>query len=311
MRITLIHNPGAGAQGGEDAELLQRLFREHGHQLRYQSSRDDDWKDALKKPADVIAVAGGDGTVGKVARRMAGKGIPLLALPCGTANNISRTLGLHERPLELIVDGLNNPRTIKLDVGTVTTPWKERTFIEGVGAGVFASLLARPAKRAKAAPKTEARVVSGLERLKKLAQEAEPMDIEARLDGEDISGRYLLLEAMSILYVGPSLYLAPESAPGDGNLDVILVSEAERDRLVKYLESWQDNRERIAVLPSHRGRHLEIDWSGFPIHVDDKLQPKPAKDGPAPPGRIDVRLDGLSVEFLCPAQNGHEAGLKT
>ena len=311
MRITLIHNPGAGAQGGQDAALLQRLFREHGYQVRYQSSKDDDWKEALGKPADVIAVAGGDGTVGKVARRMAGKGIPLMALPCGTANNISRTLGLHDQPFELIVDGLKAPRSVKLDVGVMSAPWGERTFIEGVGAGLFASLLARPKKRGKGAAKTEARIASGLERLKKLAQEAEPMALEARLDGKDISGRYLLFEAMSILYVGPSLFLAPESTPGDGNLDVVLVGEPERDRLVTYLESWQDNRERIAVLPSHRGRHLEIEWSGFDVHVDDKLKPKPGKEVPAPPGRIDVRLDELSVEFLCPAQNGHQAGMKS
>jgi diacylglycerol kinase (ATP) len=311
VRITLIHNPGAGAQGKEDAALLRRLFREHGHELRYQSSKDDDWKAALKKPADVIAVAGGDGTIGKIARKMAGKGIPLLALPCGTANNLSRTLGVHDRPFELIVDGLKGARTVKLDVGTVSAPWGERSFIEGVGVGLFAELLARPKKRANGAAKTEARVASGLDRLRKLAQDAEPMALKARLDGKDLSGQYLLMEAMSILHVGPSLFLAPESTPGDGNLDVVLVGEPERERLVKYLESWQENRERIAVLPSHRGRYLEIEWSGFDIHVDDKLKPKPGKEIPAPPGRIDVRLDGLTVEFLCPAQNGHEAGTKS
>lgn len=299
MRITLIHNPGAGAQGEEDAELLQRLLHEHGHEVRYQSSKDDDWKRALKEPADLIAVAGGDGTVGKVARRMAGKGVPLVALPCGTANNISRTLGLHELPMELIVDGLSNPRHVKLDVGLISAPWGERRFIEGVGAGLFAQLLARPKKTSAKAPKTEARVASGLERLKNLARDAEPLEVEARLDGKDLSGRYLLIEAMSILYVGPSLYLAPESTPGDGNLDVVLVGEAERDRLIKYLDSWQENRERIAVLPSHRGRHLELEWDGFDMHVDDKLKPKPGK-APEPPGQIDVQLDGLTVEFLCP-----------
>lgn len=299
MRITLIHNPGAGAQGKDDAELIQRLLHEHGHEVRFQSSKDDDWKNALRKPADLIAVAGGDGTIGKVARRMAGKGIPLAALPCGTANNISRTLGVHDLPLELVIDGLRNPRSVKLDVGTVSAPWGERTFVEGVGAGLFAALLSRPKKNSGNAPKMEAKVVSGLERLKKLAHEAEPLELEAKLDGKDLSGRYLLLEAMSLLYVGPSLYLAPESTPGDGNLDVVLVGEAERDRLIKYLESWQENRERIAVLPSHRGQHLELQWDGFDLHVDDKLKPKPGEKVRSR-GAVDIRLDGLTVEFLCP-----------
>jgi diacylglycerol kinase (ATP) len=299
VRITLIHNPDAGAQGADDAELLQRLLHEHGHEVRYQSSKDDDWKSALEKPAELIAIAGGDGTVGKVARRMAGKGVPLVALPCGTANNISRTLGLHDQPMELIIDGLTKARRVKLDVGVASGPWGERTFIEGVGVGLFADLLASRKKKKSKSPKTEAKVVSGLEHLRKLARDAEPLALEANLDGKDISGRYLLIEAMSIHYVGPSLYLAPESTPGDGNLDVVLVGEDERARLVQYLDTWQDNRERIAVLPSHRGQHLRLEWDGFAIHVDDKLRPKPGKEV-MPPGRIDVRLDGLTVEFLCP-----------
>ncbi|MGQ0653367.1 MAG: diacylglycerol/lipid kinase family protein [Betaproteobacteria bacterium] len=304
MRVTLIHNPQAGAQGKEDAELLQRVLREAGCKVRYESSKDDDWDETLQKPADVIAVAGGDGTVSKVARRIVGRGIPLAPLPCGTANNIARTLGMAGIPLEVLVDGWRNPRIVKLDLGRLRAPWGERGFLEGVGAGLFATLLASKPKNGTKPASADARVVSGLERLKKLAREAEAMEIRAKLDGENISGRYLLVEAMNIPYIGPSLYLAPESTPGDGTLDVVLVGEAERERLCKYLDSWQDNRERIAVLPSRRGSHLQIEWDGFPIHVDDKLRPRPKKDEAEPPGRIDVRLDGLKADFLCPPGGG-------
>jgi diacylglycerol kinase (ATP) len=302
VRVTLIHNPAAGAQGDEDAELLQRVLREAGHKVRYESSKDDDWDEALKKPADVIAVAGGDGTVVKVARRMVGSGIPLAPLPCGTANNVSRTLGTAVIPLEVAIDGWRTPRIVKLDVGKVRAPWGERSFVEGVGAGLFADLLAGKSKIGKKPAKPDARVVSGLERLRKLAHESEPMAIHAKLDGKDISGSYLLVEAMNIPYIGPSLYLAPESAPGDGTFEVVLVGEAERDRLCTYLDTWQENRERIAVLPSHRGRHLQMEWDGFAIHIDDKVRPKPGKDVPLPPGRIDVQLEGVTVDFLCPPQ---------
>jgi len=305
VRVTLIHNPAAGSQGKEDAELLQRVLREAGCKVRYESSKDDDWDEALEKPADVVAVAGGDGTVSKVARRLVGRGIPLAPLPCGTANNISRTLRVAELPLEVVVDGWRNPRIVKLDLGKVRAPWGERSFIEGVGAGLFATLLSRP-KNGKKPAKPDARVVSGLERLKKLARTTEPLELRAKLDGEDISGRYILIEALNIPYIGPSLYLAPESAPGDGQFDVVLVGEAERDRLVKYLDSWQENRERIAVLPSRRGRHLQLEWDGFAIHVDDKLRPRPKKDDAAPPGRIDVRLEGATVDFLCPPPQGDD-----
>ena len=74
--VTLIHNPGAGDQD-EDGESLRKLLRDAGHEVRYQSAKEDGWKGALKKTADLIVIAGGDGTVGRVVRRVAGRGIPI------------------------------------------------------------------------------------------------------------------------------------------------------------------------------------------------------------------------------------------
>ena len=298
MRITLIHNPGAGRQANDDAERLQRFLAEHGYDVRYQSAKDEDWKRALKKPAEMVVVAGGDGTVAKVTRRMVGRGIPVGVLPSGTANNIARTLGLLDRPFEELVRGWQNGRRVKLDVGVAKGPWGERYFVEGIGAGVFASLLANPAPAVK---KRRNAVENALDRLRDHAAECEPVEIYARLDGKDISGRYLMIEAVNLRYVGPNLHLAHDSQPGDGQFDVVLVTEAERARLLYYLEHWQENRERIAMLPSTRGKHLELEWSGFPLHIDDKLKPR-HKDTPQEiAGLVEARFDGHAVEFLAPA----------
>src|SRR5882762_7775002 len=121
VRITLIHNPGSG--NASDADELVKFLREHGHEVRYYSSKEDGWKRALKKPADLVVVAGGDGTVGKVARRMVGRGVPVGVLPSGTANNIARTLGLLDLPFEELVRAWERPRRVKLDVGIAAGPW--------------------------------------------------------------------------------------------------------------------------------------------------------------------------------------------
>ena len=299
MRITLIHNPGAGRQGAEDAEKLQRFLADHGYDVRYQSSKDDDWKSALKKPAEMIVVAGGDGTVAKVTRRMVGRGVPVGLLPSGTANNIARTLGLLDRPFEELVRGWQRGRRQKLDVGVAKGPWGERYFVEGVGAGVFASLLANPSR--KPIKGRINAVEKALERLRSHAAECEPVELYARLDGKDISGRYLMLEALNLRYVGPNLHLASDSQPGDGHFDVILVTEAERDRLLYYFEHWQENRERLAVLPTLRGRHFELEWTGYPLHIDDKLKPSPKGKPKEMAGIVEARLNGDAVDFLVPA----------
>jgi diacylglycerol kinase family enzyme len=291
----LIHNPGAG-RGGAGAASQRRLLGQRGYDVRYHSAEEDGWKAALRKRADLVIVAGGDGTVARVARRMVGRGVPVAVLPCGTANNIARSLGLVERPFEELLPGLDAARRVKLDVGTVSAPWGERYFIEGVGAGLFADLLGRPAAEKRKAP-----VESALRRLRRIAARCEPLEIAASLDGRDISGRYLLLEALNLPYVGPNLHLGDGSPAGDGELDVVLVREAERDRLLHYLEHWQDNRERLAVLPTLRGRSLKIEWTGFAVHIDDKLRPKAGTKPKKMAGLVEARLDGEAVEFLVPA----------
>jgi diacylglycerol kinase family enzyme len=303
VRVTLIHNPGAGRTDRRGAKELVELLEDAGHAVRYQSSKDEDWAKALDKRADVVVAAGGDGTVGRVARHMAGRNVPLVALPAGTANNIARSLGLLERSPEALVRDWDRARRVTLDIGTADGPFGERTFVEGVGVGLFADLLAasadKPPKKLKG--RRAANAVDGaLRRLGKRAADCEALEVAARLDGKDISGRYVLLEAVNLRYVGPSLFLAPDAEPGDGQLDVVLVSEAERARLVHYLESWQDNRERLAVLPTLRGRKLEIAWAGEPLHIDDKLRPGKRAAPEEIAGVVEARVGDAAVEFLVP-----------
>lgn len=295
MRVTLIHNPGAGSQADGDQESVVRLLRDAGHEVRPQTCEDPHWKRALEADADLVAVVGGDGTVARVAKAMVGRGLPVAPLPGGTANNITRTLGLVGRHWEALVRGWPEARRVKLDVGVARGPWGERYFIEGVGLGLFAGLLGSsdPKRNGAADLPPAERTSFALEMLEERAAHWEPIALEAALDGKDISGRYVLLEALNIPYVGPNLFLAPDKQPGDGTLDVVLVREEERERLKNNLASWQSNRERLSVLPTHRGKHLRLAWTGFELHIDDQL---------CEPGRgtVELRLGAARVEFLAP-----------
>ena len=300
MRVTLIHNPGAGSTGEKDALKLAKLLSRAGHEVRYRSSKERGWKRALRKPADLIVVAAGDGTVGRVIRRMVGRDVPVTLLPSGTANNIARTLGLLERPFEDLVHGWETARRVKLDLGVAKGPWGERYFIEGVGAGLFANLLARPKRKGAKVGKPKDVVDRALRRLQDMAVHCEAVDVAATLDGEDISGRYLLFEAINLRYVGPSMFLAPEGKTGDGLLDVVLVTEDERAHLLEYLNKWQENRERRAVLPTRRGRRLKVEWTGYELHIDDKLYPREDDEHDAMAGIVEAWIEPAAVELLVP-----------
>lgn len=299
MLVTLIHNPTAGDED-QDGRSLRKLLRRAGHEVRYRSAKEAGWKRALKKPAELVVVAGGDGTVGRVVRRIAGRGIPMAVLPTGTANNIARSLGQHERPLEELVSGWETAGRAKLDVGVAKGPWGSRNFIEGLGFGLFAGHMAALEDEEEPDSTAAAKVDDALRRMKQTTERAEAIQVSATLDGKDLSGRYLMMEALNLHYVGPNMRLAIDGKPGDGEFEVVLVTEDERARFAQYLEAWRENRERLAVLPSHRGRHLKIEWTGFPLHIDDKLYPKKDPEPKEIAGVVDATINGLSVDFLMP-----------
>jgi diacylglycerol kinase (ATP) len=302
VRVTLIHNPDAGKHGKSELEQLLSLLKKAGHQVSYQSAKDDDWAEALKEPADLVAVAGGDGTVSRVAKRMIGRGIPLAPLPAGTANNISTTLGLVGRPLEQLVAGWKGARHMKLDVGVALGPWGRRYFVEGVGIGLFAHTvpLVDASPQLKKIKRPQDKVVFALQKLKDRLEHTPATPIKAELDGEDVSGEYVMFEALNVPYVGPNLFLAPDSKQGDGQFDLVMVTEAERARLSLYLSHWQENKARLAVLPTKQGKHLRIEWTGFRVHIDDEFWPE-EDDGKNGSGTIEIRIENAAVEVLAPA----------
>ena len=106
------------------------------------SSKDAAWKGAVDGFAEVVAVAGGDGTVEEVATAIAGRHLPIAVLPLGTANNISRALGQANFPFEDLVAGWADAWRQPFDIGLARGPWGTFRFLESVGAGLLADGMA-------------------------------------------------------------------------------------------------------------------------------------------------------------------------
>lgn len=297
MRLALVHNAGAGGAAAFAPGALLEVIREAGHEVRLLDARAPGWEAGLDD-LDGLVVVGGDGTVGRVAKQLAGRDLPIAPLPAGTANNISKALGLTGRPFEELVRGWAQGRRVRLDIGEVQGPWGRRYVVEGIGAGLFA--LAIPHVDASATmadlPRPDVKVAYTLQMLKERVDAAPAVRVEAALDGADVSGEYLLFEAMIMPYVGPNLYLAPDCRPGDGQFDLVMVTADERSRLSQCLASWQEDKPRVAVLPTRRGRRLEMRWKGELIHIDDDFWP--GEDERPPPGPIHLRLTDIAVSFL-------------
>lgn len=309
--VTLIHNPGAGDDSGASGRAIENLLRKAGYAVRYQSSGLPGWTRALKRSADFVAVAGGDGTVAEVARRLIHSAVPIAVLPAGTANNISKTLGIAEHSLERLVSTWKHARVIAFDAGLATGPWGDRHFIEGCGAGLLTRHFPRAnASRALEKIRTaEVKVNYAQSLFAEQILNTPSMDIEASLDGRDISGRYLLMEAMNMQYIGPNLLLAPCASNGSGEFDVVMVPEGDRSLLYQHVRHWQEGRTPPPAFRTRRGRRLQIRWNGFSIHIDDRVWPSRGRKRPPQPAAIELRVIPSAVRFLVPdeAHDGKRA----
>lgn len=302
MRVTLIHNTGAGDDDQPSAEALQELLRRHGHVVRYQSADEKTWPAALDETADLVAVAGGDGTVGRVAKKLIGRDIALAPIPLGTANNISRTLGLTDLTLDEIVTGWHDGRRIPFDVGVANGPWGTRYFVEAMGVGIFAYALpaAHENKTLAKLKDADAKIAYAIGMLRERLERCAPHHLEIALDGTCLSGEYVLFEAMNMEFVGPNLYLAPDMRPDDGLLDVVLVTTADRDKLRDTLANWQHGDLHPPDLTRYRASRVELEWSGFDVHFDDEAWPPEASDAQPALNEIELKVEREALEFLAP-----------
>lgn len=299
MKITLIHNPGAGA--GQDVNALVQLITEAGHHVRHGSTKDD-WQKLLQKPADLVVAAGGDGTVRRVALAAAEHGLPFAVIPIGTANNIAKTIGLLGDASELIETWSASPRAKQpFDLGEVTAPWGMGRFVESVGGGLIADLIDNEDEVAADARLLGHETDRALHLVSELVSEAEVRPWKIIADGKDLSGDYFAIEVLNIRFVGPNLPLAPGAFPGDGLFDVVMLRQRDRKPLLDYLEKRMHLASgHLPELRCSRAREIEIVAPpGVRWHLDDKNWPK---EPPAPrKARLKVTcLHGASTFVAAP-----------
>jgi diacylglycerol kinase (ATP) len=303
MRITLIHNPKAGDAKHGKKQLMAALAKA-GHHATYQSTKEPGLKKALKEPTDLVLAAGGDGTAAKVAYGLVDSGIPLSVLPLGTANNLARALGFVASPEEIIAR-LEGGKKRAFDVGHAYGPWGARYFFEAAGGGLLADYVRAAKKDRKKHPKIkklskEQELARHGALLRRMLHDYPARQWKIKIDGKDISGRYILWEAMNIHSVGPALYLAPRAAIRDGRFDFACARPADCALLAKHCDARVAGKKSKSPLPARKFRELRVVWNGSTLHLDDKLWPE-KKQSQKSSSQIKITVKRSALIILQPA----------
>jgi diacylglycerol kinase (ATP) len=304
MKVTLIHNPDAGMGHRVTSGQLVQAIGNAGYTTKYQSANEPDWQRALDAPTDIIAVAGGDGIVGRVAKRCVGRGTPIAVIPLGTANNIAQCLGLTDIPLDRLVEQWHTAPHETIDVACATGPWGSLAFIEGMGVGLFTEIMSQLDARGNLdlgdRLRPEEIIVSVQDVLIDHLSRYPSFKMKVFLDGRDLSGEFILLEALNIQSVGPNLCLAPDANPSDKLLDLAFFYDGQQDDLIHQIVG--NGRRTVSPLRTprvvQRGRRLEMELQGLPVHIDDKGWPEQDSQSVSSPIEITASIEGDSLTFL-------------
>jgi diacylglycerol kinase family enzyme len=287
MRTLLLHNPTAG-DGSLNVDNLEAALSRSGCLVTSFSKSEDDYETALRDEWDLVAVAGGDGTVAKAARHLLDRNVPLALLPTGTANNVAHSLDLLG-DAEDIAANLKGAPTRPLDLGSAKGPWGESNFIEAVGLGALVPALTRSDPK----PPFEHRIRLGRESLCETIAAAEPHRFALTVDGETLDGEFLFVEVLNLRFSGPRLPVAYFAEPGDQMLDIVLLCEDQRQTMLDWVRAAPEETPPPVLV--HTGRNVTLAWDGAPLRLDDRIcQP----DGGS--HVIEIALEEESLRVLCP-----------
>ncbi|HEY6596373.1 MAG TPA: diacylglycerol kinase family protein [Asanoa sp.] len=100
-------------------------------------------RDAVARGADLLGVAGGDGTQALVAGIAAEHGLPFLVVSAGTRNHFALDLGLDRDDPARCLDGLTDGVELRVDLGVIGG----RTFVNNASFGAYAEIVQSPAYR--------------------------------------------------------------------------------------------------------------------------------------------------------------------
>ncbi|HWK58400.1 MAG TPA: diacylglycerol kinase family protein [Parapedobacter sp.] len=274
----LLHNPKAGDQDHVKEELIRRI-ESLGFTCQYASLKEKGWKRFASKTA-LVVIAGGDGTVREVLKKLLTRSIldkPLTValIPSGTANNFAKTLGISP-DLDTFERNIQQWKPKQVDVGLIGKLGKARFFIEGLGFGLIPTLM----EKMKTVDfdhvhTAEDELELALEKLLEIVETSPATRAKVTIDGLVYEDDYLLVEVLNIKSIGPNLVLASSADPTDGNFEVALLKQSNREVFSTYLRRLRQQVPQTASAVPWQivtaTREVVIDSDGQTIHVDDEL----------------------------------------
>jgi diacylglycerol kinase family enzyme len=211
-------------------------------------------RQAVANGADLLGVAGGDGTQALVAGIAAEHGLPFVVISAGTRNHFALDLGLDRedpaRCLSALADGVE----LRVDLGVING----QTFVNNASFGAYAEIVETPAYRGD-------KMGTTLNLLPDLLQGHRGAQLAAQVDGTRIEAPQALLVANNPYGTGDLAGLSSRTRLDGGILGVVGVTVSNAAQAVDLLRGIR--AAGVSVLTT---RQIEITANApqIPVGVD-------------------------------------------
>jgi diacylglycerol kinase family enzyme len=165
---------------------------------------------AITEGADLLGVAGGDGTQALVAGIAAEHGIPFMVISAGTRNHFALDLGLDREDPSTCLAALSEAVELRIDLGVIN----QRTFVNNASFGAYAEVVETPAYRGD-------KLGTTLNTLPELLQGQRGARLHAQADGAQLEAPQALLVSNNPYGAGDIAGLSRRSRLDRGVLGVV------------------------------------------------------------------------------------------
>jgi diacylglycerol kinase family enzyme len=254
----LIMNPKSG--GGKVAKFdLRRKGEELGAEVFLMDGPEpvdvaQVAREAVARGADLLGVAGGDGTQALVAGIAAEHGIPFVVISAGTRNHFALDLGLDRTDPSACLGALSDGVELRVDLGKING----QVFVNNASFGAYAEIVETPAYRGD-------KLNTTLNLLPDLLQGHRGARLSAQVDGTEIRAPQALLVANNPYGTGDIAGLSRRARLDRGLLGVTGVKVRNAGQAIDLLRG-----RRAAGLNVLTAKQIEItaDEAQIPVGVD-------------------------------------------
>jgi len=230
---------------------------------------------------DLVIVYGGDGSVSEVARALYDSETPMAIIPGGTANVMSKELGIPQDSVDainLMVAG--NYQIVEIDMGLANNV----PFLLRINLGIMADMVLQANQELK---DSFGQLAYGVTAIQTLIS-AEPVQYKMIIDEKEFTEEGVALTVTNAGSIGISDFsLLPHMSVTDGYLDVILMNDADLFSVLRVagstlfqtesdvLKHWRCKE--VSLMMQNKVKYVADDSEKHDSEIHIKIVPKALK----------------------------------